>query len=480
MKIPRLVGEQCRILYLPKNDNQVVLGVAGSGKSVEAVCRAIWMSMMEPHEKILLLTCNTEVNEQLKAMIESDHKNAHKNILVSTIYSYCQNVINDYYPDYGPLKKIARNIRHKNDLVSTTILEEESLLASAVNHVKEKYPDNTLWNKKYLNRFISNESHWIEDNNITTAKQYEHVKRIGRGTERISSIQRPIMYKVFQQFQNMRTQNLGKSFSFHDIFWHIPELSIPEEKKAKYIIIDEVQDVSPAMFTALKHLIKKDGYWSVFGDLSQNIFGQRISWSSLGLDNIKKQYRLRKNYRNSKEISILAKKILDTNYFDHTNNFIEPIPGSRIGGKIQYFKQDNSNWIKTLLTYLKYDSCAIIYMSGYDAKILKNNLSNHNIHYTTDIKNCNSHQVFIQSINKIKGLEFDNVIFYGIDKSTYEMRSEISDPQDHTLNFKEMTDDDKAIYAKYVYVAITRARNNLTIVYKNEPPHRLFPNVFDK
>ena len=37
--LPRLVGEQCRILYLPENSNQVILGVAGSGKSVEAAYR---------------------------------------------------------------------------------------------------------------------------------------------------------------------------------------------------------------------------------------------------------------------------------------------------------------------------------------------------------------------------------------------------------------------------------------------------------
>ncbi len=42
------------------------------------------------------------------------------------------------------------------------------------------------------------------------------------------------------------------------------------------------------MFAGLRSIIKDDGLWTVFGDTSQNIFGERISWSTLGLDNIRK------------------------------------------------------------------------------------------------------------------------------------------------------------------------------------------------
>lgn len=65
--LPELIGEQCRILYLPENANQVVLGVAGSGKSVEAAYRAIWISKRCPDDKILVLSvrCVKENNKVL-------------------------------------------------------------------------------------------------------------------------------------------------------------------------------------------------------------------------------------------------------------------------------------------------------------------------------------------------------------------------------------------------------------------------------
>ncbi len=88
--LPRLVGEQCRILYLPENSNQVILGVAGSGKSVEAAYRAIWISLGHPSDNILVLTVNKEVNNQLRAMIDSYNHNS--NIEVSTIYTYFKKI----------------------------------------------------------------------------------------------------------------------------------------------------------------------------------------------------------------------------------------------------------------------------------------------------------------------------------------------------------------------------------------------------
>jgi len=473
LNLPQLIGEQCRILYLPKEENQVVLGVAGSGKSVEAVCRAIWMSMMEPTEKFLLLTCNSEVNKQLKLMVGPDHPN----IIISTIYSYCKEVLNKYSPDDGPLKQTSRKLNHS--LVATTASEEANLMSEATDAVFNEYPDSTLWNKPDYSKFISNEIHWIQDNHIATDEQYEHVSRIGRGAERISNAQRPIMYEIFSLFQDLRIRERGKSFGFQDIYWYIPQLDIPEPDKAKYIIIDEVQDVSPAMFEALNNLIKTDGSWNVFGDLSQNIFGQRISWSSLGLDNIQKQYRLEKNYRNSNEISQLAKSLLDTNYFDHdNNNFIEPIPGPRQCGKplVYQLNPNHEDWLNKLVRQAENGSCAIICLNRRDASRVRTLLTDNNISWCTSAESLKPNMVYVQSINKIKGLEFDNIILYGIDTGTDDMRSEVISNYDSTLLINNMTSDDFSIIAKCVYVAITRARNNLTLIYKNNFPYFLFPD----
>ena len=47
---------------------------------------AIWISLGHPSDNILVLTVNKEVNNQLRAMIDSYNHNS--NIEVSTIYTY--------------------------------------------------------------------------------------------------------------------------------------------------------------------------------------------------------------------------------------------------------------------------------------------------------------------------------------------------------------------------------------------------------
>jgi superfamily I DNA/RNA helicase len=89
----------------------------------------------------------------------------------------------------------------------------------------------------------------------------------------------------------------------------IPDLDIPEKDKPKYIVIDEVRDVFPSMFSAMRYVKSKKGYCNVFGDLNQNIFGQRVTWFKMLGINIKKVYRLDFNYRNNYEIGSLASQI---------------------------------------------------------------------------------------------------------------------------------------------------------------------------
>ena len=154
---------------------------------------------------------------------------------------------------------------------------------------KEEYADSTLWDKDNAEDFIKDEINWMQRNSIESGNQYLEVSRIGRGNQRISSQQRIVMFKIFKRYYELREELTGKAFSYYDIYRFVAKYcKIPEDVKPKYIIIDEVQDISPAMFAGLRSIIKDDGLWTVFGDTSQNIFGERISWSTLGLDNIRK------------------------------------------------------------------------------------------------------------------------------------------------------------------------------------------------
>ena len=61
MELSKLKGEQTKVLYLEPNKHNVVLGVAGSGKTIIAILRAKYLANLskEKGERVLLTTYNT-------------------------------------------------------------------------------------------------------------------------------------------------------------------------------------------------------------------------------------------------------------------------------------------------------------------------------------------------------------------------------------------------------------------------------------
>lgn len=483
--LPRLVGEQCRILYLPENNNQVILGVAGSGKSVEAAYRAIWISLGHPDDKILVLTVNKEVNNQLRAMIDSYNHNS--NIEVNTVYTYFKNLINEYYPENGIFRqwihnhRVNKGYRDSGQLVATTSQEDERVFTVLLAESKKRYVDSTLWDKDNADEFVKDEINWMQRNSIKTCDQYLNASRIGRGNQRISSQQRQVMFDIFRRFYELRRKLTGKVFSYYDIYRFVKKYcEVPEDVKPKYIIIDEVQDISPVMFEGLRSIIRNDGLWTVFGDTSQNIFGERISWSTLGLDNIRKRYFLYRNYRNTKEIGELTKSMLDTDLFQKDDNtFLEPSLSAFRGEEPILWHMDSNNrsfLVDQVNRHINDGTVAIILMNPYvERPIVRKILDENGIKYINDLNKMTRDTVFMDGINRVKGLEFDTVIVVCIDDIQENFKSEANNDGhlSATLSF-----EDQQIIAKTVYVAATRARKNLILAYHDNPLEFLISKDF--
>ena len=47
----KLTGEQTKILYLPDEKNLVILGAAGSGKSLVALYKSVYLAIKYPSKK---------------------------------------------------------------------------------------------------------------------------------------------------------------------------------------------------------------------------------------------------------------------------------------------------------------------------------------------------------------------------------------------------------------------------------------------
>lgn len=496
--LPDLIGEQCRILYLSDEKNQVVLGVAGSGKSVEAIYRAFWLSLAHPTEEILILTFNNQINKDLKGRLEAvknkfSDLQYHENIEIETFYTYFQAMINQYR------RKDDDFFKEDEPLVSITANEENEFFKKLLKKCRTDFSDSPIWNKTDADDFIKDEIDWMQKMGIHHKDQYLNINRIGRGNARISPQQRESMYDIFKFYYRERRkyftenpdrdqkQKKKKYFNFNDIYLMVHKhCDIPEEVKPKYIIIDEVQDVTPAMFIGLQLIIKTGGLWNVFGDLSQNIFGGQISWRQLGIKT-NKIYRLHHNYRNTKEIGLLAKSILDNVLAQQDNvagvssdYFIEPELSAFSDDRPSLCQINNNFWIEKLKNhYSNQGTSAVITLNKNDIGHVRNILENNGLEVVTDIPKISSGKVFIGNIMRIKGLEFDNVVLYGIDSPQYGIPE--SELENGYLG-GNLDGESKIIVARNIYVAMTRARRHLILTYTKRPLPFLFtePELIEK
>lgn len=75
MSLPNPIGRQREVLYLPAAGHVVVLGTAGSGKTIIAILRAAYLAKMDPDKMTLLVTFNKTLVTYLKALGETELRN---------------------------------------------------------------------------------------------------------------------------------------------------------------------------------------------------------------------------------------------------------------------------------------------------------------------------------------------------------------------------------------------------------------------
>lgn len=217
------------------------------------------------------------------------------------------------------------------------------------------------------------------------------------------------------------------------------------------IFVDEAQDFGALVYYVLKQVLK-DCYFTIMGDVSQNIHYETgmNHWDDLKDEVFESKNTefeiLAKSYRNTIEISEYAGKILEKASFGQYK--IEPV--IRHGETVGFHKIHENDMVKTVLNLIEeiqarsYGTIAVICRDFKTSEWLKQKLSGLiEIDYGSDFQKG----VMILPIELTKGLEFDGVILWNPNSTNYpECEAE----------------------AKLLYVAVTRALHELHVVYNRE------------
>lgn len=456
MSLPKPIGRQKEVLYLPAEGHFAVLGTAGSGKTTLAILRAAYLAdpRTDHQGKTLLVTFNRALVTYLKHL--QNRKLA--NVFIENYHTFARG----YLHDRGKLP---------NNSILSDPDKREDLIKKAVEKGKQHQGEHSLFNRP-LDLF-SEEFRWIAQHGIDTVEVYNDTERRGRAGARIERKDRELVFEIYKTYRELYKQ-LGYQYDWDNIATAVcREFDTDTSSRLyRHVIIDEGQDFSPEMIRSLAKAIPSNGSLTFFGDVVQQIYGHRISWRSAGLK-IEKVWEFKENYRNSKQIAKLALAISKMPYFKDIPDIVEPVSPIADGPSptiVEFSSIDKEIEFVILQAAeaAKKQSVAILFRNHQDENLIKKRLPS-SIRLHRDMKKWEAGPgIRYGTYHSAKGLEFDMVILPFCNNQKLPDAEAIA-------AFGEA--DAIAQDGRLLYVGVTRAKTRLIITYSGELTQLLPTNI---
>lgn len=265
-----------------------VSGSAGTGKTIVALHRAVFLARSNPESRVLLVTFSetlaNALHTRLKRLISNEPRMAER------LEVHAMNAIE--------LRLYTANFGRPN--IATTELLQQMIAAAA----------GEVAGHKFSKRFLLTEWEEVVDAwQLETWETYRAVVRLGRKT-RLPEKQRALLWSIFERVRlSLNSRNL---ITYADLFSRLAaHVAKSKHPPFDFVIVDEAQDVSIAQLRFLAALGASVPNRLFFaGDLGQRIFQQPFSWKELGVEVRGRSKTLRINYRTSHQIRMQADRLL--------------------------------------------------------------------------------------------------------------------------------------------------------------------------
>lgn len=426
-----------------------VSGSAGTGKTIVALHRAVYLARRHPDTRILLTTFSEPLaralSTQLRRLISNEPRLGDR-IDVATLSAVGRRL---YERQFGPVNLVPEHVVKK-------------FLESAARQVVQG---------KTSTPFLLAEWNEIVDAwQIGNWEAYRDQPRLGRKT-RVSEAQRETTWSTLQELQT----HLNKSSVITEaaMFWRIGGI-LAERPQPPYdfIVVDEAQDLSvPQLrFLAALGAHRPDALFFT-GDLGQRIFQLPFSWKSLGVDIRGRSWTLHVNYRTSHQIRTQADRLLapevadvDGNTDDHRGTisvFNGPAPAIEVFSSQEAEEAAVAQWLKDrvaegvqfheLAVFVRSDKQVhraeqALKLTGMPFKVLDESLA------------AGGAKVGVAEMHLAKGLEYRGVAVMGCDDEVLPLQERIEQATDEG-DLTEVYNTERHL----LYVACTRARDFLIL-----------------
>ena len=271
-----------------------VAGSAGTGKTIVALHRAVFLARAHPQSRVLLTTFSqtlaNALSAKLRRLISNDPRMGER----IDVHSLEALGVRLYQSRFGQPK-----------------LATSADISEAIRTAAAEVPGH-----KFRDRFLMTEWEQIVDAwQLDSLEAYQNVSRLGRKTK-IPKKQQEILWSIFERVKGkLFTRGL---ITTSDLFTKLAT-AMKEAKHPPFdfAVVDEAQDLTVAhlrFFAALG--ADRPNALFFAGDLGQRIFQQPFSWLELGVDIRGRSQNLNVNYRTSHQIRSQSDRLLGAELSD--------------------------------------------------------------------------------------------------------------------------------------------------------------------
>ncbi len=426
-----------------------VSGSAGTGKTIVALHRAVFLARANPDARVLLTTFSealaNALQTRIRRLIHNEPRLAER-LEVHAINDIGRRLYESHFGSPG--------------MASCDVIRQ--LLSEAAGEAD---------GLKFSPRFLLAEWEDVVDAwQLDSWEAYRDVRRLGRKT-RLPEQQRVLLWSIFDRVRSrLKARNL---ITYPGLFSRLAvELPGRKHPPFEFTVIDEAQDVSVSQLRFLAALggeRPNDLFFA--GDLGQRIFQQPFSWKSVGVDIRGRSRTLHTNYRTSHQIRMQADRLLAPELSDVDGNtekregtvsvFNGPPPTILVSDSKEEEIQTVGAWLRNLGKegILPHEmgvfvrsaaemnrACEAVNEAGFPFKTLDEHIETTNGH------------VSICTMHLAKGLEFRAVTVMACDDEVIPLQERIETVADDA-DLEEVYNTERHL----LYVACTRARDRLLV-----------------
>ncbi|MEJ7738019.1 MAG: 3'-5' exonuclease [Chitinophagaceae bacterium] len=426
-----------------------VSGSAGTGKTIVALHRAVFLAKSNPDSRVLLTTFSNILANALKVKLRR---------LISNEPHLSEQI------DVYAINELGQRLYKAN--ISAPHIASKDEISDVVKNASAGVQGH-----KFNLAFLTSEWEQVVDTwQLKTWEEYRDVKRLGRKT-RLPEQQREILWSIFagvnQQIKEEKLLTFGGLFN--KLTDHLAKRNVfPYD----YAVVDEAQDFSVCHLRFLAALGKNNPNALFFaGDIGQRIFQQAFSWMAVGIDIRGRSRTLHVNYRTSHQIRQQADRLLAPKVSDADGNIEER------GNTISVF-----NGVEPAIKTFQTNDEEILFVGDWILAQIKDGIAPHEVSVFVrsfnevpraiaavakakvpyvildeSVESING-KITISTMHYAKGLEFKSVVVMACDDEVIPLQERIESVTDNA-DLEEVYNTERHL----LYVACTRARDCLLV-----------------